>query len=191
MRATEFTLEARQLLEMSEGKAKNILKIFAQFCKEHLHLDSLPQIIVRQNQQYSVDQKSFGQYGGKINVALANRHIMDVCRTLAHELVHYRQDINKGLTAKSGKTGSPEENEANNQAAVIMRLWGEKHPNLFGTVAVDEDQGSILKWLRPGELRGSYTDNQLSSLGFTKTKNEKWFIPQIRWDALVTKKLIG
>jgi hypothetical protein len=57
---------------------------------------------------------------------------MDVCRTLAHELVHYKQDLNHELDGDDpGATGSPQENEANAEAAVIMRNWGKKHPDLF------------------------------------------------------------
>ena len=47
-----------------------------------------------------------------------------------------------------------------------------------------------LKFLKPGELRGSYTDQQLRNLGFKLSRNNSWFIPQSRWDYLVQNKLI-
>ena len=63
---------------------------------------------------------------------------MDVCRTLAHELVHYSQDLKNELEDdNAGATGSPQENEANAEAAVIMRNWGKKHPNLFAEESVE------------------------------------------------------
>jgi hypothetical protein len=68
---------------------------------------------------------------------VVNRHINDVCRTLAHELVHYRQDLKGQLNDESGKTGSPEENEANAEAAVIMRKWGELHPEYFSYDSIE------------------------------------------------------
>jgi hypothetical protein len=49
-------------------------------------------------------------------------------RTLAHELVHYKQDIEDRLDDNSGATGSPEENEANAQAGVVMRDYSEQNP---------------------------------------------------------------
>jgi hypothetical protein len=62
---------------------------------------------------------------------------MDVCRTLAHELVHYKQDLDKQLEDDdAGATGSPQENEANAEAAVIMRNWGKKHPELFAQESI-------------------------------------------------------
>jgi hypothetical protein len=103
-----------------------------------LQLDELPDIDLQDGNEVSVKHKSFGGYGNKhITVTLSNRHIMDVCRTLAHELVHYRQDLNNELTQDSGNDGSPHENEANAQAAVIMRKWGKMHPNLFKQPAVE------------------------------------------------------
>jgi hypothetical protein len=36
-----------------------------------------------------------------------------------------------------GATGSPQENEANAQAAIIMRNWGKQHPKLFAQQAVE------------------------------------------------------
>ena len=42
-----------------------------------------------------------------------------------------------------------------------------------------------IKWLRPGELRGSYTDQQLQKLGFRKASNGSWFISTSRWRSLV------
>ena len=41
-----------------------------------------------------------------------------------------------------------------------------------------------MKFLRPGELRGSYTDAQLQALGFRRAQNGAWFIPQHLWQQL-------
>ena len=120
------------------NKATRIIDKFIEFAASELQLDELPDIDLQDGNDISVKHKSFGGYGNKnITVTLSNRHIMDVCRTLAHELVHYRQDMNNELTQDSGNDGSPHENEANAQAAVIMRKWGKMHPNLFKQPAVE------------------------------------------------------
>ena len=120
------------------NKATRIIDKFIEFAASELQLDELPDIDLQDGNEVSVTHKSFGGYGNKhITVTLSNRHIMDVCRTLAHELVHYRQDMNNELTQDSGNDGSPHENEANAQAAVIMRKWGKMHPNLFKQPAVE------------------------------------------------------
>ena len=120
------------------NKATRIIDKFIEFATSELQLDELPDIDLQDGNEISVTHKSFGGYGNKhITVTLSNRHIMDVCRTLAHELVHYRQDLNNELTPDSGKDGSPHENEANALAAVVMRKWGKMHPNLFKQPAVE------------------------------------------------------
>jgi hypothetical protein len=117
-----------------------ILHDFIRFAAEHLDLNSLPKFDFKFDGQAGVERKSFGGYAPgaeHITIAVSNRHIMDVCRTLAHELVHYSQDLKSELEDDdAGATGSPQENQANAEAAVIMRNWGKKHPKLFGKESI-------------------------------------------------------
>jgi hypothetical protein len=74
---------------------------------------------------------SFGTYvpdEKKLYLVVGSRHPVDVMRTLAHELVHYRQDINGELEPGAGDTGTPQENEANSEAGVIMRNFNKENP---------------------------------------------------------------
>lgn len=126
---------------MDKKSTYKILQDFVKFAAEHLELKSLPKLEFMFDSKRSVDHKSFGGYapGAKhISITVKNRHIMDVCRTLAHELVHYSQDLKDQLNDENaGATGSPQENEANAEAAVIMRNWGKKHPNLFKQESIE------------------------------------------------------
>ena len=74
---------------------------------------------------------SFGTYSPEdkcIYLVVGSRHVVDVMRTLAHELTHYRQDINGELEPGAGETGTPQENEANSEAGVVMRNFNQKNP---------------------------------------------------------------
>jgi hypothetical protein len=128
-------MKVKELL--TEGLQKkdtySILLDFIKFAAESLDLNSLPKFDFVFDSKRSVEHRSFGGYGSEhITITVKNRHIMDVCRTLAHELVHYKQDLNKELEGENpGATGSPQENEANAEAAVIMRNWGKQHPEYF------------------------------------------------------------
>jgi hypothetical protein len=128
-------MKVKELLTESLDKKSTytILLDFIRFAAEDLELKSLPKFDFAFDTKRSVEHHSFGGYGGEhITITVKNRHVMDVCRTLAHELVHYKQDLNKELEGDNpGATGSPQENEANARAAVIMRNWGKKHPDLF------------------------------------------------------------
>ena len=134
MRAKEFLTEG-----LSHEKTSNILQSFIEFAATKLELQELPEFNFATGSERSVKHSSFGGYGnGKINITISNRHINDVCRTLAHEMVHFKQDLNHELDGEDpGATGSPQENEANAQAAVIMREWGKLHPQLFAQMAIE------------------------------------------------------
>lgn len=51
--------------------------------------------------------------------------------------------------------------------------------------------GPKMKFLRPGELKGSYTDYDLLRMGFKKAQNGSWYIPQFKWEKLRAANLIG
>jgi hypothetical protein len=124
---------------LNEGLGKKdtyaILQDFVKFAARDLELKSLPKFDFVFDSSRSVEHKSFGGYAPgveHITITVKNRHIMDVCRTLAHEMVHYSQDLKNELDDDdAGSTGSPQENEANARAAVIMRNWGKRHPEFF------------------------------------------------------------
>lgn len=134
-------MKIRELLNESLDRkgTYSILLEFIRFAAEHLELESLPKFDFKFDTSRSLEHKSFGGYGGEhITITVVNRHIMDVCRTLAHELVHYKQDLNHELDGEDpGATGSPQENEANAEAAIIMRNWGKKHPELFDKESIE------------------------------------------------------
>lgn len=130
MKVTELLKESLQ-----KKDTYGILLDFIRFAAEDLQINSLPKFDFVFDSSESVERKSFGGYqpgNEHITITVKNRHIMDVCRTLAHELVHYKQDLDNELEDDdAGSTGSPQENDANARAAVIMRNWGKKYPNLF------------------------------------------------------------
>ena len=134
MRAQEFLTEG-----LSHEKTSDILHDFIEFAADKLELTEFPEFNFSTGHERSVAHSSFGGYGGgKINITISNRHINDVLRTLAHEMVHFKQDLNHELDGPDpGATGSPQENEANAQAAVILRAWGKKHPELFALPAIE------------------------------------------------------
>ena len=130
-------MKVKEILTESLAKKDtySILLEFVKFAAGDLKLKSLPKFDFVFDSKQSVEHKSFGGYAPgaeHITITVKNRHIMDVCRTLAHELVHYSQDLKNELDDDdAGSTGSPQENEANARAAVIMRNWGKKHPEFF------------------------------------------------------------
>lgn len=115
---------------------QNILEDFIEFCAEQLDLDELPLIHIIKDGSM---ENTFGCYGnGQIKLNVLNRHPLDVLRTCAHEMVHYKQDCEDQLHELSGEDGSEHENEANSLAGVLMREFGRNNPELFNSGAILE-----------------------------------------------------
>jgi predicted chitinase len=115
----------------------SIIKEFLPWLQQELQLEELPKIKLLDKPE----AKTFGMYGsGELCVVTGGRHPVDVLRTLAHELTHYKQDLEGRLTPNSGETGSEEENEANSNAGVIMRKFAQENPEHFGLMeSLDEE----------------------------------------------------
>lgn len=109
---------------------------------ESLGLKSLPNITFSKNVKSKHDQPTFGVYhhdtaSKLIEIDIEERHPIDVIRTLAHELVHYKQDLEGRLTSNSWKTGSSTENEAHEKAGVMMRIFNKKFPHYLKLQAIE------------------------------------------------------
>lgn len=128
-------MKISQLLENTDQKIMfvDIFSKFLPLAMKVLNIKTLPKMI------YKLDvgdnqQPTFGRFDHENNtleVALANRHPNDVLRTVAHELVHYKQNLENRLNDRSGETGSGEENEANALAGVIMRYFNKQYPEFL------------------------------------------------------------
>ena len=129
MKITELLVEGRE----SKQTFVDMFKKFLPLAMEILEIDRLPTMNFEPEVQ-SGNQPSFGMYDNEdkiLHVAIINRHPVDILRTVAHELVHYRQDIRNELNDQSGATGSPEENQAHEIAGVIMRHFNKQHPEFL------------------------------------------------------------
>ena len=122
----------KYIKESSEWQATTEVEQFCQFCWSRLHWTSKPVIVVTDDSTEAQDIKSMGSFNprtGEIRVLRGARLTADWYRTLAHELVHHTQrDTGKAL---DGADGSDIENEANSQAAVILREYGRLNPQIF------------------------------------------------------------
>ena len=113
----------------------NMFKKFLPIAMHYIELESLPEMDFEMH-VHDTQQPTFGRYDnseGKLTVALMNRHPNDILRTIAHELVHYKQDIEDQLNPNSGETGSPEENQAHQIAGIVMRHFNKKYPEFLNS----------------------------------------------------------
>lgn len=127
-------------LSLNESVDKNSLfeKFMTYACNE-LQIHNPPSFEIRY--EYGEDQPSFGAYVPSkhhIFVNPSNRNIVDVLRTLAHELVHAKQNEMGLLQPDSGETGSEHENDANAIAGILMRDYGKQNPSIYSIGMLNE-----------------------------------------------------
>ena len=119
-------------MKIKEAILEPAISHLIQLCKEELGITELPHIHLISNQSFieSGDKKSFGEFNGNhVKVITKGRHPLDVMRTLAHELTHWKQQLEGDVM--DGEDGSDVENEANSTAGIIMRKFAEKYPDSF------------------------------------------------------------
>lgn len=125
-------LKFRQYLKEQETQSR--IDDFMNYCKDSLGITELPKLIVIDDKASARENASFGGYSPSdksIHLNVAGRHMADVLRTLAHELVHHKQNQDGVLHKYAGETGSEHENEANSLAGVIMRKYGKTNPAIY------------------------------------------------------------
>ena len=121
---------------VTEQKKVYIINNFIYYACDHLGFDNMPEINLIDSKKLAQENRSFGSYyigQNKINVNIADRHVADILRTLAHEMVHCKQDMDGRLSGnmEEGETGSDFENEANSQAGIMLRNYGKQNPCIF------------------------------------------------------------
>lgn len=125
---------------------EDTLTHFIQNVTKRLGIKRMPQVSLHRDAAWSESAHSFGRYEPEshtLHVSLPNRHILDIMRTVAHELAHCRQQEISPLPSHAGATGSKWENEANAMAGKIMRDFAGTNPEYFETGEVHESSGYI------------------------------------------------
>jgi len=166
---------------MDQNK-RNILKHFIGFCKKELNIQSLPVIKLVRDKRFVEQYRSFGEYNpnnNSIKVFITGRNLADVCRSLAHELTHHRQNELNLIYNTAGETGTDIENDANAMAGILMRDYGKLNLGVY-------DLDTILQPLSERKQVGnlyhftSYTSLiQIINSGFVLTTKHKDIQPYV------------
>jgi hypothetical protein len=159
--------------EVTRKELAPMLDSFVSFASDKLGLKSMPNVRYKTDDD---DYNSFAAYNpasNELSVHTMNRHPMDIFRSVAHELVHHKQNedgrIGKDI-AKEGETGSDIENEANAEAGKIMRWFAKANPDMFGKTYVVEGNttsfggirglGNVTGEVSPTDVPQYVLDNQ-------------------------------
>ena len=116
----------------------NIVKDGLVLCLDAAKKDSYPRsgtlwndISGGQRNGTLINGPTFNPNNDKIWLYVKNRNMADLLRTLAHELVHRKQDEDGRINNNSGETGSEIENEANAMAGILLRDFGKIDKEIY------------------------------------------------------------
>ena len=132
---------------LDENDVPSVLSRFFDSSVDFLAIENAPTMVLHNNTDWSENTGSFGQFDSDANVlhlATSGRHVLDILRTMAHELTHCRQNEQYTLPDDAGETGSAYEDQANAMAGRIMRHWADQHPDMFKGVALEESASGYI-----------------------------------------------
>ncbi len=136
----------KQILETEHQYADQVQE-FIRNTADQLDIENIPKVELHDDPDWSIDNHSFGMYEPEshvLHVNLHNRHLLDILRTVAHELAHCRQHEIESLTPSAGETGSRFENEAHAVAGIIMRNYADANPEMFGKSTMHENASGYI-----------------------------------------------
>jgi len=112
---------------LSEG----VIDDFVDFTKNELGLDGDFKVELEDDGDGLETLASYDIEDNKVKVLSKNRALPDIIRSIAHELVHHKQNQEGELTGdkEEGEDGAPLENEANAKAGEIVRKFGKIYPS--------------------------------------------------------------
>lgn len=112
---------------------REILKKFIIFCSENLKLTETCKIFLSaERNEHLETTASYNPNNDNIWIYVKNRNMLgDILRSLAHEMMHFKQRLRGELHADSGKDGSPHENEAHTFAGMMIRKFGRMFPEIY------------------------------------------------------------
>jgi len=132
-----FTVELEKRLNESIDTPrmpnKVLINKFLEFCTDFLDITHPYRVFLTKNKEGITTTAYYDVLNKVIVIYIRDRSIVDIMRSIAHELVHHKQNQDGRLTdiINDGSDGSPIENEANAEAGKIIRIFGKQNPEIY------------------------------------------------------------
>lgn len=118
-----------------DDKKKEVLNSFVKFVKKELEIQNLPSIKIQNNRDglKTTANYDYTKKNKIVKVCAKNRALVDVLRSVAHELVHHMQ-------YEQGRLNGPEtppdiggeiEDEANAKAGQFIKMYAKIDPTIY------------------------------------------------------------
>jgi cytidyltransferase-like protein len=160
-----FYLTENKLNEEQTGTIGEFIK----YTIKNLGLQNPPSsLTLSYDNDQAKEKRTFGYFDPndkRIWVYVKNRNMADILRTLAHEMIHRKQEEDGRLNINSGETGSPIEDEANAMAGVLLRNFGKINNSIYEGLKknlineLDFNLNKAYDWKFEGGTNNRYTFN--------------------------------
>jgi hypothetical protein len=112
---------------------KEKLNKFVKFVKDELELESIPTISVQNHREglKTTANYDYTKENKVIKVCSKNRALVDVMRSIAHELVHHKQFEQGRLEVKPPDIGGEIEDEANAKAGQFIKMFARIDESIY------------------------------------------------------------
>jgi Zn-dependent peptidase ImmA (M78 family) len=114
-------------------KGKEQLKDFALFVIKELGIEKAPTIAIQNGRKKLVTTANY-DYTKENKIIKVNAHkraLVDVMRSLAHELTHHKQYEQGRLKVQPPDIGGEIEDEANAKAGQFIKMYAKKDPSIY------------------------------------------------------------
>jgi hypothetical protein len=112
---------------------KERLNAFVKFVKKELELETVPTIVIKGNRDglKTTANYDYTKENKIIKVFGKGRMLVDVMRSVAHEMVHHKQFEQGRLEVKPPDIGGEIEDEANAKAGQYIKMYSKIDPTIY------------------------------------------------------------
>jgi hypothetical protein len=112
---------------------KDKLNSFVKFVKEQLELKTVPTISIQnhRNGLKTTANYDYTKENKVVKVCMKNRALVDVMRSIAHELVHHKQFEQGRLNTPPPDIGGEIEDEANAKAGQFIKMFAKMDKTIY------------------------------------------------------------
>ena len=112
---------------------KKILDNFVLFVKKQLELETVPTIKIQNNRDglKTTANYDYTKENKLIKVCAKNRALVDVCRSIANEMVHHKQFEQGRLKKQPPDIGGEIEDEANAKAGQFIKMYAKEDSTIY------------------------------------------------------------
>jgi Zn-dependent peptidase ImmA (M78 family) len=120
--------------ELQMMPKREIVGKFIDFVKDNLGITNYFKVNLT-NDKNGIRTTAVYSHNGNMVIYIKNRAMVDILRSIAHEMVHHKQNEDGLLTGdpSEGSDGSEIENEANAKAGELIRIFGRQNPEIYTT----------------------------------------------------------